>query len=199
MSTYRSSEEIHARTPSTSTIISIRRTSGWHIWRSYRSWGWVHRGDIMIKSRKNGKNVNVDPEQLEIGYVVAIEWYDVHAYERIELSEIDELKEPEATYWWGAEFRKVKRFLLIALKIGGRDSDGVKIEALPYCMIDITKQEDSWAPQNFLNQWFVQWVALTIDVVQITLLAPLYMGGYWPLIEMSSWYKVPYNKYYFHW
>jgi len=27
----------------------------------------------MIKSRKNGKNVNVDPEQLEIGYVVAIE------------------------------------------------------------------------------------------------------------------------------
>jgi hypothetical protein len=40
---------------------------------------------------------NVDPERLEIGDMVAIEWYDVHAYERIELSEIDGLEELTAT------------------------------------------------------------------------------------------------------
>ncbi len=36
----------------------------------------------MGKCKKNGKNANVDPENLEIGDVVAIEWYDVHAYKR---------------------------------------------------------------------------------------------------------------------
>ena len=50
--------------------------------------------NITGKNRKNGKKTDVDSEQLEIGYVVAIEWYDVHAYERMELSEIDELEEP---------------------------------------------------------------------------------------------------------
>jgi hypothetical protein len=96
----------------------------------------------MVKRRKNEKKANVDPEQLEIGDVVAIEWYDVHAYERIELSEIDELEEPEVTYCWGAVVRKGKRFLFIASEIGDRKSDGIWIEALPYKMIEDCKVID---------------------------------------------------------
>ncbi len=40
----------------------------------------------MGKSKKKERKANVDPENLEIEDVVAIEWYDVHAYERIELA-----------------------------------------------------------------------------------------------------------------
>ena len=46
----------------------------------------------MGKSNKNSKKASVDPEHLEIGDVVVIESYDVHAYERIEIYEIDELE-----------------------------------------------------------------------------------------------------------
>jgi len=93
----------------------------------------------MVKKQKNGKRTNVDPRQLEIGDVVAIEWYDVHAYERIEMNEIEDLDEPEATRCWGAVVRKGKEFLFIAAEIGDHDSDGVWIEALPYKMIETCK------------------------------------------------------------
>jgi hypothetical protein len=96
----------------------------------------------MAKTQKNRKKVNVDPEQLEMGDVVAIEWYDVHAYERIEFDEIDELDEPEVTHCWGAVVRKGKKFLFIAAEIGDNDSDGVWIEALPYKMIESCKVID---------------------------------------------------------
>lgn len=96
----------------------------------------------MGKCKKNGKKANIDPENLEIGDVVAIEWYDVHAYERIELSEIDELEEPEATRCWGAVVRKGNNFLFIASEIGDRESDGIWIEALPYSMIETCRVID---------------------------------------------------------
>ena len=62
----------------------------------------------MGRIRKTGKKTNIDPGHLKIVDVVAIEWYDFHAYERIELSEIDGLEEPEATRCWGAVVRKVR-------------------------------------------------------------------------------------------
>ncbi len=96
----------------------------------------------MGKCKKNGKKANIDLENLEIGDVVAIEWYDVHAYERIELSEIDELEEPEATRCWGAVVRKGKNFLFIASEIGDRESDGLWIEAIPYITIKMCKVID---------------------------------------------------------
>ncbi|MCE5296805.1 MAG: hypothetical protein LLG16_06865 [Euryarchaeota archaeon] len=96
----------------------------------------------MVKNKRSERKEAIDPEKLEIGDVVAIEWYDVHAYERIEMSEIDELEEPEATRCWGAVVRKTKRFLFIASEIGDKDSDGVWIEALPYKMIEACKVID---------------------------------------------------------
>ena len=96
----------------------------------------------MGKRKENVKKANTDPENLEIGDVVAIEWYDVHAYERIELSEIDELEEPEATRCWGAVVRKGKNFLFIASEIGDRESDGLWIEAIPYITIKMCKVID---------------------------------------------------------
>lgn len=96
----------------------------------------------MPKNKRSERKGAVGPEDLEIGDVVAIEWYDVHAYERIEMSEIEELDEPEATRCWGAVIRKTKRFLFIASEIGDKDSDGVWIEALPYTMIQTCKVFD---------------------------------------------------------
>ena len=93
----------------------------------------------MAKDKRSGV---VNPKQLGIGDVVAIEWYDVHAYERIEISEIDELEEPEATHCWGAVVRKGTKYLFIASEIGDRDSDGAWIEALPYKVIDRIKVND---------------------------------------------------------
>lgn len=46
----------------------------------------------MRRSRKTGKKTKFDLEHLKIGDVVAIEWYNVHAYERIEMYEIDDLE-----------------------------------------------------------------------------------------------------------
>jgi hypothetical protein len=89
----------------------------------------------MAKRARPRKKGAVDPEQLQVGDVVAIEWYDVHAYERIEISEIDELEEPQATRCWGAVVRKGSRYLFIASEIGDNESDGAWIEALPYRMI----------------------------------------------------------------
>jgi len=84
-----------------------------------------------------------DLEKIQVGDVVEIQWYDVHAYERIEISEIDELEEPEATRCWGAVVRKGKGYLFIASEIGDRYSDGAWIEALPYKMIESCKVIDS--------------------------------------------------------
>ena len=80
-----------------------------------------------------------DPEKIKVGDIVEIRWYDVHAYERIEIGEIDELEEPESTICWGAVVRKGAKYLFIASEIGDKDSDGVWIEALPYNMIDCCK------------------------------------------------------------
>jgi len=96
----------------------------------------------MAKDKRSGSKGTVDPEHLEIGDVVAIEWHDAHAYERIEISEVDELEEPEATRCWGAVVRKGNRYLFIASEIGDRDSDGAWIEALPYKMIESCKVID---------------------------------------------------------
>jgi hypothetical protein len=90
----------------------------------------------MAKRERPRKKGDVDPEQLQVGDIVDIEWYDVHSYERIEISEIDELEEPQATRCWGAVVRKGSRYLFIASEIGDRDSDGAWIEALPYRMIE---------------------------------------------------------------
>lgn len=92
--------------------------------------------------------MNIALDHLEIGDVVAIEWYDVHSYERIELSEIDELEEPEATRCWGAVVRKGINFLFIASEIGDRASDGIWIEALPYSMIETCKVIDNIKMDN---------------------------------------------------
>ena len=59
----------------------------------------------MVKCKKNGEKANVDPENLEMRDVVAIEWCDVHAYERIEMCGIGELDNPETTCCWGAVVR----------------------------------------------------------------------------------------------
>ena len=83
-----------------------------------------------------------DLDKIQVGDVVEIQWCDVHAYERIEIDEIDELEEPESTLCWGAVVRKGTKFLFIASEIGDRDSDGVWMEALPYKMIETCKVID---------------------------------------------------------
>jgi hypothetical protein len=88
------------------------------------------------------KDTAFDINKVQIGDVVAIEWYDVHAYERIEMDEIDELEEPESTHCWGAVVRKSKRYLFIASEIGDWAADGAWIEALPYKMIEKCKVID---------------------------------------------------------
>jgi hypothetical protein len=88
------------------------------------------------KKKESKKERTADPAELEIGDVVAIKWYDVHAYERIEMSEIDDLEEPGATRCWGVVVKKSKRYLFIASEVGDADSDGVWLEALPYKMIE---------------------------------------------------------------
>ena len=77
-----------------------------------------------------------DREKAHVGDVVGIRWRDVHAYERIEMSEIDELDEPESPICWGAIVRKGEKYLFIASEIGDKDSDGVWIEAIPYRLIE---------------------------------------------------------------
>lgn len=50
------------------------------------------------KSRKAHDDDTVfDQEKAKVGDVVEIRWRDVHAYERMEMCEIDELDEPEPT------------------------------------------------------------------------------------------------------
>lgn len=88
------------------------------------------------------KGASFDVEKIRVGDVVAIEWNDVHSYERVEINEIDELEEPEATRCWGAVVRKGRRYLFIATEIGDEDSDGAWIEALPYKMIEKCKVID---------------------------------------------------------
>ena len=77
-----------------------------------------------------------DRDKAQVGDVVEIRWRDVHAYERIEMSEINDLEEPESTVCWGAIVRKSEKYLFIASEIGDKDSDGVWIEAIPYNLID---------------------------------------------------------------
>ena len=88
------------------------------------------------KSERIEKNdAKRDLEKIKVGDVVAIEWLDVHAYERIRLDEIRDLEEPGVTRCWGAVVRLSEKFILIAHEIGDNDADGVWIEALPYGMI----------------------------------------------------------------
>ena len=84
-------------------------------------------------------NIVFDREKAKVGDVVEIRWRDVHAYERIEMGEIDELDEPEPTVCWGAIVRKSDNYLFIASEIGDKDSDGVWIEAIPYNLIECCK------------------------------------------------------------
>ena len=89
------------------------------------------------KSRKNNDDDSIfDRDKAQVGDVVEIRWRDVHAYERIEMSEIEELDEPESTVCWGAIVRKSEKYLFIASEIGDKDSDGVWIEAIPYRLIE---------------------------------------------------------------
>lgn len=89
------------------------------------------------------QNIAFDVDKIQVGDVVVIQWNDVHAYERIEISDINELDEPEATRCWGAVVRKGSKYLFIASEIGDSESDGVWIEALPYGMIQSCKVIDS--------------------------------------------------------
>ncbi len=92
------------------------------------------------KSRKaHDDDVVFDREKAKVGDVVEIRWCDVHAYERIEMSEIDELDEPEPTVCWGAIVRRGDNYLFIASEIGDKDSDGVWVEAIPYRLIESCK------------------------------------------------------------
>jgi hypothetical protein len=89
------------------------------------------------KEKVTGENdASFDLDMIQVGNVVAVVWYDAHSYERIEMSEIAELDEPEATRCWGAVVRKGRRYLFIASEIGDSESDGAWIEALPYRMIE---------------------------------------------------------------
>ncbi|MFA5313793.1 MAG: hypothetical protein WC375_10855 [Methanomassiliicoccales archaeon] len=90
----------------------------------------------MAKNKRSESKGAIDPVKLEIGDVVSIEWFDVHAYERIEMSEIDELEEPGATHCWGVVVKRSEKYLFIANEVGDADSDGMWIEALPYKMIE---------------------------------------------------------------
>ena len=96
----------------------------------------------MAKTNRSRPSSVVGPETLQIGDVVAIEWYDVHSYERMEICEIEELEEPEPTRCWGAVVRKGKRYLFTATEIGDQESDGAWIEAIPYRMIETCKVID---------------------------------------------------------
>jgi hypothetical protein len=92
----------------------------------------------MSKTKRNRiemNNAELDLEKIKVGDVVAIEWLDVHAYERIRLDEIRDLEEPGATRCWGAVVRVSGNYIFIAHEIGDNDADGVWIEALPYGMI----------------------------------------------------------------
>lgn len=97
----------------------------------------------MSKTKRNRIEKNdaeTDIEKIKVGDVVAIEWLDVHAYERIRLNEIEDLEEPGATRCWGAVVRLSEKFIFIAHEIGVNDADGVWVEALPYgiiCSCDI--------------------------------------------------------------
>ena len=89
------------------------------------------------KPRKAHDDITVfDREKAKVGDVVEIQWCDVHAYERIEMSEIDELDEPESTVCWGAIVRKSDNYLFIASEIGDKESDGVWIEEIQYMLIE---------------------------------------------------------------
>ena len=46
----------------------------------------------MAKDKRSEGKGAVDLKQLKVGDVVAIEWHDVHAYERIGINELDDLK-----------------------------------------------------------------------------------------------------------
>jgi len=87
------------------------------------------------KNRIKKNNAELDIEKIKVGDIVAIEWLDVHAYERIRMDEIRELEEPGATRCWGAVVRLSEKFIFIAHEIGDNDADGVWVEALPYGMI----------------------------------------------------------------
>jgi len=76
-----------------------------------------------------------DPRKLKVGDVVEIEWADVHAYERIEMNELDDLEEPGTTRCWGVVVKMSERYLFIASEIGDADSDGMWLEAIPYNII----------------------------------------------------------------
>jgi len=92
----------------------------------------------MSKTKKKIIGMNkaeLDLHMIKIGDVVSIKWLDVHAYERIRLDEIEDLKEPDATRCWGAVVRITGNYLFIAHEIGDGEADGVWVEALPYGMI----------------------------------------------------------------
>lgn len=92
----------------------------------------------MSKTKKNRIEKNdaeLDLEKIKVGDVVAIEWLDVHSYERIRLNDIQDLEDPGATRCWGAVVRLSEIFIFIAHEIGDNDADGVWVEALPYGMI----------------------------------------------------------------
>lgn len=87
------------------------------------------------KNRIKKNNAELDIEKIKVGDIVAIEWLDVHEYERIRIDEIRDLEEPGITRCWGAVVRITGNYLFIAHEIGDSDSDGVWVEALPYRMI----------------------------------------------------------------
>lgn len=87
-------------------------------------------------SKAHDDDAVFDREKAKVGDVVEIQWRDVHAYERMEMCEIDEIDEPEPTICWGAIVRKGDNYLFIASEIGDKDSDGVWIEAIPYRLIE---------------------------------------------------------------
>jgi len=92
----------------------------------------------MSKTKRNRIEKNdaeLDIEKIKVGDIVAIEWLDVHSYERIRMDEIRDLEEPCATRCWGAVVRLSEKFIFIAHEIGDNDADGVWVEALPYGMI----------------------------------------------------------------
>lgn len=101
------------------------------------------RGLINMSKKKSRENTGhdgvFDREKAKIGDVVEIQWRDVHAYERMEMCEIDDLDEPEPTICWGAIVRKSDNYLFIASEIGDKDSDGVWVEAIPYNLIESYK------------------------------------------------------------
>jgi hypothetical protein len=86
-------------------------------------------------NRIEKNDAKLDLEKIKVGDVVAIEWLDVHSYERIRLDEISDLEEPGATRCWGAVVRLSESYIFIAHEIGDNDADGVWVEALPYGMI----------------------------------------------------------------